>query len=135
MGVHLRAESDAFGWNPYEQQATAYLTKAAARNISVLFVACGDPAIVSRFKADAAAKYEFIAVSKWDLLSKAESDKITGLWFDQLAVIDAAVMKSATYFMGIGLSSFPQMVLRERDWMGRESEILEPYAEYNVCCW
>lgn len=107
FGAHLRTASDAIGagWAGYEQQAPRYISEASKRDLKLIYVASGAPDDLARFKEDAAVK-GLTVVSKNDLMSSDEFTAMQDLTWDQLGLVDYAVMLRSAFFMGIDNSSF-----------------------------
>jgi len=55
LGAHLGTAIDASsaGWTGYAEQAACYLSQARSHNLSLIYVASGDPESTARFKRDA----------------------------------------------------------------------------------
>jgi hypothetical protein len=114
FGVHLRVES---AWpDDGGEQMQNFLDIILAHNSSnpLAYVACGEEEKLATFTALAKEKGVKV-VHKWTLLD-GEEDKqyLKTLQFDQLGIIDRVVLEKATFFYGVGLSSYSFMLGMER---------------------
>jgi hypothetical protein len=88
MGVHLRTSEDAIkaGWSSYEVQSKHYLSLAASRSFSTIYVASGNATSIFQFTMEAAALSPPVTiVTKEDLLSADELMELRALTWDQAA--------------------------------------------------
>ncbi|KAJ0123640.1 lternative oxidase [Diaporthe amygdali] len=116
LGVHLRSEIDAEKfWPTYAEQRSAYLRKAAEKNLtSVAYVACGDAGQIARFGRDAQAQLGMTVVSKTDVLAGADLAELESLTWDQQAIVDFIVLAGSDYFVGNSRSSFSIFLAQRR---------------------
>lgn len=163
FGAHLRTEKDALdSWNPidplwawseYPRQTEAYLTQAAAANLSVIYVASGNATQVALFAEEARASHGITVTTKQQLLTGSDRKLLDKLAWDQQALVDFLVMLAAVQFGGVGHSSFAWNVALRRHTFAKQqkghldgpqmlsddlSQIYgEPkkYPEYAACLW
>jgi hypothetical protein len=140
MGVHLRTSEDAIkaGWSSYEVQSKHYLSLAASRSFSTIYVASGNATSIFQFTMEAAALSPPVTiVTKEDLLSADELMELRALTWDQAALIDYVVLESAGYFAGLVESSFTWNVAMKRAaTRGREGAVCgEPHETGEGIAW
>lgn len=104
---HLRTAVNAqkAGWPAYDVQSRAYLDRAVAHGLSIIYVASGDKDAVARFQEDA-AKEGRVVVTKQDLLDPEQIEQLSHLTWDQQGLIDFEVLLKSSRFAGIQDSSF-----------------------------
>ncbi|KAK6344223.1 hypothetical protein TWF696_007865 [Orbilia brochopaga] len=133
IGVHLRVETDAIGkwWDNFDMQAAKNLKAidVVAKQYRegpgngenpYIFVACGDPKAIEKFK-QLAAKRGYSVVDKWGILANdTESlSQLDTLSFDAKGLLDYAVLLNSYFFLGTLGSSFSYTVANMRSDLGR----------------
>lgn len=137
-GAHLRLEADAiWAWPPeewrfsrMEDQFEAQMGNLARTGLRTVYVASGNQTVVDIF-ADRlnnatdlteALGGPISVVTKYDLLSGPDREKLQSLTFDQQALVDFLMMFKASAFMGVAHSSFPwNVALRRHELSGYPS--------------
>jgi hypothetical protein len=121
LGVHLRTASDASsaGWVSYADQAAFYFSQAHIQNLSLIYVASGDPDSTNRFRSEALTFRNVNVTTKHDLLSGEDLEAMKRLTWDQQALVDYEIMLRSTYFAGIYQSSFAWNVALRRHVAGK----------------
>jgi hypothetical protein len=121
LGAHLRTAIDAqsAGWTAYGEQAACYLAQARDRNLSLIYVASGDPASTAQFKRDALAFQNIQVVTKYDLLGGEDLEAMKMLNWDQQGLIDYEILLRSSSFAGIYQSSFAWNVALRRHVAGK----------------
>lgn len=129
-GAHLRLEADAiWAWPPeewrfsrMEDQFAAQFDHIARTGLRVVYVASGNQTVVDIFE-DKLNKESNVTqilggpvsvVTKYDLLSGPDRERLKSLTFDQQALVDFLMMFKASAFMGVAHSSFPWNVALRR---------------------
>jgi hypothetical protein len=121
FGAHLRTEKDSRqGWpwdqviaSRYDTQATYYLSAVISSNLSLIYLASGDPAEIAHFSQDA-KEANLTVVTKDSLITGEERGKLKELSFDQQALIDYLVLLKSSQFAGVGHSSFAWNIALKR---------------------
>lgn len=110
-GAHLRTAADAAAgrWTPYFVQSRNYISAAATQNLSVIYLASGNPKDVIVF-TETAANRSISVSTKQDLLSEPEYSaqlaEMESLTWDQQALIDFEVLLRCALLGGTWESSF-----------------------------
>lgn len=134
-GAHLRLEADAiWAWPPeewrfsrMEDQFEAQRANLARTGMNVVYVASGNQTVVDVFAAwlNASNVTEAVGavsvVTKYDLLSGPDRERLQSLTFDQQALVDFLMMFKASAFMGVAHSSFPWNVALRRHELSKYS--------------
>jgi GDP-fucose protein O-fucosyltransferase len=106
FGVHLRLESD---WLVTTDEVMGqFLDLILAHNTTdypIVYVACGDRTKLDNF-TDLAKTRGVLVEHKWTLMDETDAAWAANLHFDQIGIIDRVVLEKATYFFGVGGSSF-----------------------------
>lgn len=117
LGVHLRTESDALkfwkSWpfGTFEEQTDVYFEQAVRSNLSLVYVASGDPQEIIRFQQ----KTPVLTIMNKEQLLNAEDKKVLlDMTFDQQALIDYLVLLKASQFGGVAQSSFSWNIALKR---------------------
>lgn len=137
-GAHLRLESDAiWAWPPdqwrfsrMKDQFEEQYRHLERTGLSTVFVASGNQTVVQMFAtylrqriaSDLTARVRHVdVVTKYDLLSAADAQRLSAMTFDQQALVDFLVMFKASAFMGVAFSSFPWNVALRRHELSKYS--------------
>lgn len=115
FGAHLRTAADAANahWTGYDQQAAHYLDVAEQAQLSLIYVATGDPKHLKQFKQDAAERFLTVE-TKTTLLHGKDLEDLQELSWDQQGLVDYEMMLKASRFSGIEQSSFAYSVAVRR---------------------
>lgn len=159
FGVHLNTEnpystkrhqSDVL-YSHFQAQSSAYLEKASADHMKLMYVASGNVQEVHQLALQSGA-YEVAVTHKEDLLKGADMEQLEALRWDQRALVDYLVLLKAQEFGGVGHSPFSWQVAMTRHEAGDKSKgILEreiysdglstlygvryDYVESSFCMW
>jgi hypothetical protein len=115
LGVHLRTEGDALAmWPDYDMQSDGYLSEAELRGLKHAYLACGNASEAHRFAGKAQETLGINVVSKGDLLTGEDLEKLQDLSWDQQALVDFLVLTKSTHFTGCSFSSFAMNVAIKR---------------------
>jgi len=109
LGIHLCTSINAAmaGWTGYEEQSSHYLDLAASHVYPLVYVASENATSVVQFTAEAAALSPPVPViTKEDLLNEDQLKELRSLTWDQAALIDYIMLRSAGFFAGMVESSF-----------------------------
>jgi hypothetical protein len=109
VGFHLRTENDALkGWPTFDNQSSAYLREAAARNFTVAYLATGNVTEAAKFTEKARSGHDIVVTTKQDLLEgyPDQLKALQALTWDQQALIDFIVLLASDFFLGVNPSSF-----------------------------
>jgi hypothetical protein len=138
-GAHLRTAVDAQAahWTPFSTQSSNYLSQAALRNLSTIYLASGNPSDVDLFTV-LASNISIAVETKQSLLGgdlssisdeygneirrerhgakgfEAEWGVLNGLTWDQQGLVDYEVLLRSSSFGGIWESSFSWNVAMRR---------------------
>lgn len=117
MGVHLRLEADVGEvWATYDAQLAHVQAQLEHSSSDTVYIACGDRNAIARLSRNLTSTDESITVlSKWDVLSPAAARLLGEMAFDQRAWVDLLVLVRANYFVGVGMSSFSNLISLSRD--------------------
>jgi hypothetical protein len=157
FGAHLRTEKDAReGWpapdwvySRYETQSKLYLDEVHRSNLTLIYVASGDPDEVAKFAKDA---MPLTVTTKFDLLDGKDRAELEKLAWDQQALVDFLVMMKASTFVGVAHSSFAwNVALKRHQYAENKNHLDGPqmlsdelsqiygtprgYPEYAACMW
>jgi len=102
-GAHLRTSVDAAAahWRGYEAQSKDYLSAAAERNLSLIYLACGNSEDITRFNTTAISQNMSVVTKDLILSSSAftaERKLMEALSWDQRALIDYEVLLRSSIF-------------------------------------
>jgi hypothetical protein len=120
LGIHLRTSADALPhWPKYEQQKDYYLqrmqdTKHGAHNLPLIYLASGNVSSSSLFSAEIRKISSAPIVTKASLLSGADREELENMTWDQQALVEYLILLRASYFLGMGESSFSWLVAVRR---------------------
>ncbi|OLN96127.1 hypothetical protein CCHL11_03236 [Colletotrichum chlorophyti] len=130
-GAHLRLEQDAiWAWSPdewrfsrMEDQFEEQFKNIERTGLEVVYVTSGNLTVVDLFIEGLAKRRDadpnsnqrnVTVVTKQDLLSGSDRQRLDSFTFDQQALVDFMVMFKASAFMGVAHSSFPWTVALRR---------------------
>ncbi|KAI9048413.1 hypothetical protein LZ554_007249 [Drepanopeziza brunnea f. sp. 'monogermtubi'] len=144
-GAHLRLERDAvWAWDPehwrfsrMQDQFEQQFQNIMRTNLRIVYVASGNQTVVDLFAqyldkriaeesavaSDGSPARNVTVVTKYDLLTGHDRDRLEAMGFDQQGLIDFLIMFKASAFMGVAHSSFPWTVALRR-------HELSQYPEY-----
>jgi hypothetical protein len=115
LGVHLRTENDALGfWPVYDTQAKGYLRKAQEGGYKAAFLATGNVTEAKKFESQANNVANMRVVTKRDLLTGKDLERLNALTWDQQGLVDFVVLLGSTYFVGTMPSSFSVYMAMKR---------------------
>ena len=124
FGAHLLTEEEKLGctegwpcidrdFGLYAEESKGYLTHAQSSNNSVIYLSSHNDAEITRFKNDAEA-LGITVHTKSDLLSLREKAILNKLSRDQQELVDYLILLKASFFGGIGHSSFSWNIALKR---------------------
>ncbi|KAJ5041279.1 uncharacterized protein L3040_005827 [Drepanopeziza brunnea f. sp. 'multigermtubi'] len=145
-GAHLRLERDAvWAWDPehwrfsrMQDQFEQQFQNIMRTNLRIVYVASGNQTVVDLFAQyldkriaeeskvapdGSLAPRNVTVVTKYDLLTGHDRDRLEAMGFDQQGLVDFLIMFKASAFMGVAHSSFPWTVALRR-------HELSQYPEY-----
>ncbi|KAL3423530.1 hypothetical protein PVAG01_05277 [Phlyctema vagabunda] len=129
FGAHLRTEKDALkAWGDanFDTQSDQYIAQAQAKNLSIMYVATGNPEELLKMEKKAWEKAKIKVVSKYGLLNKGDGDYLRKLTWDQQALVDYEMLLKASDFGGFIKSTFAYNIALRRHII---SNVTDPFVE------